>query len=98
MANLTLVKPQTAAASNAIFDTSSYDTAMLFADGLAGAEEVDVFVMGGTARVPYSVGTTVQKLTATAPMLTLQPGVTYSIDKDATAAACGVYLAVAQKN
>lgn len=98
MPNLTIIVPKTAAEAGRTLDTSSYDAVTLFADGLAGAEEVDIFIMGGKALIPYSVGTTVQRLTATAPVLVLQPGVTYSISKDATAATCGVYAAVAQKN
>jgi hypothetical protein len=98
MTCITIHSPATAAAIGGIVDLTNYDDGMLFADGLAGAEEVDIFVMGGQTLIPYTVGTTVQKLTATAPMLVLQPGVTYSVSKDATVGACGVYVHVSPKN
>lgn len=94
MATLNIIPPKTAAHPNATFNTSDYEDALVFADGLAGAEEVTIFVLGGKVRIPYTIGTTAQKLTATSPMLVLQPGVTYQFDKPATAATCGVYMAV----
>jgi hypothetical protein len=95
MATITIIEPKTAAQSNALLLTDVYNSVELHADGLAGAEEVDVYIMGGAARVPYSVGGVPVVLTASQPNATLPPGPTYSVDKDATIAACGVYASVA---
>lgn len=98
MSIITLVGPQTAASSQMTLPTASYDSVVLHADGLSGSEEVTVFILGGKQRVAYP-GTAAQaKLTATASAITLPPGPTYSIDKPATAATCGVYASVAPRD
>lgn len=56
--------------------------------GLAGAEEIDIFVGGGSAWVVAtdSAGAAI-KLTATEPQATLPAGgIIYALDKDATVA------------
>lgn len=93
MSTATLVGPQTAAAANLVLNTDSFTSTVLFADGLAAAEEVDIKVAGGLTPVVYAVGGAAVKLTATQPFAILPQGPTYLIDKDATAGLCGVYAA-----
>jgi len=94
MATLTIITPKTAADATGVLTTDGYESVVLHADGLAGAEEVDITVLGGGSAVPYTAGGTAVKLTATQPNVELPPGPTYGIAKDATAASCGVYASV----
>lgn len=94
MTTATIISPSTAAAANAVFNSDCYISLVLFADGLAAAEEVDIKVAGGGVAIPYTVGGAAVKLTAAQPFAVLPIGPTYLIDKDATASACGVYAAV----
>ena len=99
MATITLTAPQTAADPGRVLTTDCYDNVILHADGLAGAEEVLVFIMGGATRIAYPGPATAQaRLTATTSSISLPPGPTYSIDKPLTAGACGVYVSYAPKN
>ncbi len=97
MATITLIGPQTAASSGMLLDTDNYDSVVLHADGLAGAEEVLVFIAGGATRIAYPGTTAQERLTVGVSSITLPPGPTYSIDKPATAGACGVYASVNQR-
>lgn len=95
MSTITIIQPKTAAETNALLLTDVFNSVELHADGLAGAEEVDVYIMGGSSRIAYAVAGVPVVLTAAQPNATLPPGPTYSIDKDATAGLCGVYASVA---
>lgn len=95
MSTITLFSPQTAAGTGSLLVTDIYNSVVLHADGLAAAEEVDVYVMGGTVRTRYTEAGVNVVLTAGGPSAILPPGPTYSIDKDATAGLCGVYASVA---
>jgi len=95
MATITIIEAKTAADSNKLLLTDVYNSVVLHAEGLAGAEEVDIYVMGGAARVVYSEGGVPVTLTAAQPNATLPVGPTYSIDKDATIGAAAVYASVA---
>lgn len=95
MSTITVIGSKTAAEANALLLTDPYISVVLHADGLAGAEEVDIYVMGGAVRTVYSEGGTAVKLTATQPNAILPVGPTYSIDKDATVGLCSVMASVA---
>lgn len=98
MACVTLISPTTAAVTtSAVLETQNYDSIVLHADGLAAAEEVDVYILGGQTEVLYPGSASPAKLTATAAAITLPPGPTYGIRKDATVGACGVYASVSPK-
>lgn len=87
----TIIKPQTGAVTtSALLDTSAMESVVLHADGLAGAEEVDVYILGGQTEIPFYNGAVI-KLTNTITSVVLPTGPTYGIRKDATVAACGVY-------
>lgn len=97
MATLTLLNPQLAASAgepSLIMPTDSYDNVVAFATGLATTETVGIFIIGGAAEIPYSVGGAAVTLTATQPMQVLPCGPTYRFAKASTAAASGVYVAV----
>lgn len=91
----TLLNPATAADS-ATFDASAYPSVVVFASGLAGAEEVEVMIGGGDVPVAATgpAGTALV-LTATAPSANLAGGPMYILNKGVTAGASGVYAAPA---
>jgi hypothetical protein len=97
----TLISPQTAAVTaKAMFKiTDARIPCTLIANNLASAEEVDVYfsVDGGATWVLMQSGGTAVKLTATTPYVTFTTPMTIGVVKDATAGACGVYMAVADK-
>jgi hypothetical protein len=66
--------------------------ATLKADGLAGAEEVDIYSVSLTraTEVMYDRSGNAQKLTATAPQIQIHGPERFTIAKDATAGACEV--------
>jgi hypothetical protein len=97
MSTITLIGPQTAAGVE-LLNTDPYHSVVLHAEGLAGAEEVDIEIMGGAAAIPYTVGGVAVTLTATAPNATLPTGPVYQISKDATAGACVVQASVAAEH
>lgn len=71
--------------------------ARLSATGLAGAEEVDLFVLDGDiTTIAYDADGAAIKLTATKPQVVLDAPGPYHIAKDATAAASAVFLAEQQ--
>jgi hypothetical protein len=93
MAMLPLIAPVTAevvAPNYVTFETNGYDTVTLVAAGLAGAEEVDIFVSDGTGWATYGDGSAAITLTATLPAVSLPAGPRYAVLKDATAGAAGV--------
>ena len=99
----TLISARTAAVVNpneAKYQvTSNRVPCSLIADGLAGAEEVDIFfsVDNGTTWVTLTVDGSVVVLTATDTAKTFYGPRMIGVLKDATAAACGVYMSVADR-
>lgn len=97
MSEVCLVAPTTAvkavgAAGTTTVNTAGYDKVTLSSDVLADAEEVDIYVAaGGTFVVAANESGTAYKLTATVTALQLVGGPIYSVAKDETASACGVY-------
>ena len=89
MARLTMITAKTAVSSSQDFNTDQHSRVAISADLLAGAETVNIYVDGKA--VTDNAGT-VQKLTATIPILSLQGGINYTVSKDATAGLCGVYM------
>jgi hypothetical protein len=74
-------------------DTASYSQVIVSHNGLAGAEEVDIYtVSGGTVMVATNSSGTAQKLTASINQLVLEGGPTYVFAKDQTAADVGVFV------
>lgn len=66
---------------------------LLFANNLAGAEEVDIFLSpDGTNWQVYKEGSTTKVLTATITMLPLAYPGRYKVSKDATVGACAVFI------
>lgn len=83
-ATVTIINATTAAvADKQTIDARWYESVVFAAPGLAGAEEVDIYIGGGAA---WGVA---GKLTASAQTLTL-PGAMYGIAKDATVASVPV--------
>lgn len=100
MPTRTIIPPQTAAVATQVdFPSDKYSQIVAIATGLAGVEEVDVYVKVGSTYViaSDSAGAAI-KLTATAPTLTLVGGPIYGFLKDATAAAAGVFMALSTGN
>lgn len=91
----TLLAPTTAAViapDYGLFNSAWFSHIVLAADTLAGAEEVDIYVLvNGKYLVAVDTDNEVAKLTATAPVITLPGGPKYAVLKDATAGACGVH-------
>ena len=71
----------------------------ILADGLATTEEVQLSwsIDGGTTWVPLLQGGAAIVLTATINAVPITSPMLIGVTKDATAAACGVYVAVANK-
>jgi hypothetical protein len=98
MAQITAIAPTTDAvavtsALSTIVNTAAYGGVSVSADALTLTAEVDIYIIvGGTAKVLTNVSGTAQVLTASIPALHLEAGPTYRFAKDATAAACGVYV------
>ena len=93
MAFVQIIPPGTGAVSTkADFDATLYQTVLIAADVLAGAETATIFVKVNGAYVPManSAGTAAG-LTATVAGVTLPGGVVYGVTKAATAGACGVF-------
>lgn len=79
--------------STVMFDTAGYETIVISARGLAGAEEVPIsIVVGGTALPITDTSGAAQKLTATIIALELAGGPVYSFVKPATASAASLYV------
>ena len=73
--------------------SKGYQSITVAADGLAAAEEADLFIKVGTGwEVLADSAGTARKLTATITQLTLEGGPTYGVTKDATAGACGIFV------
>lgn len=98
MPTRTIIPAQTAAVStHADFPSDWYENIVAVADNLAGAEEVDVFIKVGTNYViAYDESGSAYKLTATRTSIPLPGGPIYGFTKDATAGACGVYVALSR--
>jgi hypothetical protein len=95
----TIIVPQTAAVTEEQdLSTKYYKNVVVAADGLAGAEEVDIFIKVNGEYVIYASGGTAIKLTATQPSATLPGGPIYGFLKDATAGACGVFALLSLGN
>lgn len=88
-----VISARTAAVANtaAKLVTNKYDTVMVSATLLAGAEEIDIYTISGGQYlvVPDAAGDPA-KLTASAPTMALQGGQMYAFAKDATAGACAL--------
>lgn len=100
MPTQTLIPAQTAAvATHVDFPSDWYQDIMAAATGLAGTEEVDIFVKIGSV---YVLATdhngSVVKLTAAAPSRPLVGGPVYGFIKDATASPAGVYAITSRGN
>lgn len=92
-ATITVINPTTnAVATKQPIDARAYETIIVAAPGLAGAEEVGITLGGGAdwAIVTLPDGSAA-KLTATQQSLEL-PAAMYGITKTATAAAVGVQV------
>jgi flavoprotein len=91
--NVEIISARTAAVVNtaAKLVTNKYDTVIVSATVLAGAEEVDVYILSGGVMlvVTDSAGDAV-KLTATAPSVTLEGGPMYAFAKDSTVGQCAL--------
>ena len=90
-----VITPTTdAVTANQPFKSAGYQSVVVAADNLAGAEEVDLFMKVGASwvAVPNADGDAPQTLTATNPMVELAGGPYYSVKKDATVGACGVFV------
>lgn len=91
-ATTTVINATTSAVTTkATLDARAYDRVLLSAPGLAGAEEVDIFLGGGKDWATFTLpdGTTPAKLTATNMSLEV-PGGYFGIVKDATVASVPV--------
>ena len=101
MATVTLINAQTAAVTApayAKFSTNSYSEVLLSATGLAGAEEVDVFIASGDDWVlAVDKQGAVAKLTVSKPSIELVPGPIYGVLKDATVAPSSVSVTLNAK-
>lgn len=82
----------TTSAAETLLQTKNYDTVIIAANNLAGAEVVTISLHLDGVEVPVtdSAGAAVE-LTATAPSVALEGGPIYHLDKDITAGACAVY-------
>lgn len=88
-----IITPRTEAVSqHADLATKYYEKVVVAADGLAEAEEVDIFVKTNGKYVPFTMpdGETPAKLTATNAAIELAGGPVYGFLKDSTEAAVGV--------
>lgn len=93
MSTVTILNPTTSASSGT-FDAAAYAGIVIFATGLAGAEEIDVLIGGGnTTVVATKADGTALTLTADSPSAFLEGGPLYVLNKDATAGVAGVYAA-----
>lgn len=91
MNNITLIAATTAAVATQVpFDSASYEEVIVAAQGLAAAEECDLYISVNGAWVPYAENGAVVTLTATVPMRRLPGGPMYGVAKDATAGAAAV--------
>lgn len=89
--NVTVVASATGAGSGNIV-TNKYDTVILAAENLAGAEEVDIFIIiNGVEVVVTDAAGDPAKLTLAVPTCVLEGGPMYRVEKDSTAGACGVF-------
>ncbi len=90
MPRITLINPTTSSVATGVeVEATAYEFVCITADNLATTEEVDIQVDGKA--VTNEAGT-VLKLTATIPLMKLTGGVRYTVLKDLTAVACGVYM------
>ena len=89
-----VISPITGSAANTTnsFDTNPFLTVVVSAPGLAGAEEVDIYVKSAGGYALFGSVSAVFKLTATIQSIELPAGPTYAFVKDATVGAVGVYL------
>jgi hypothetical protein len=91
----TIIAPTTAAVEApdyGLFNSTWYKHVVVACDTLAGAEEVDIYILvNGKYLVAVDTDNEVAKLTATAPVITLPGGPVYAFLKDATAGAAGVF-------
>lgn len=91
--SITVVASQTGSASGYFTVTGAQTPVLLFANNLAGAEEVDIHISpDGTNWQVYKEGSTTQVLTATITMKALAYPGQYRVTKDATAGACAVFI------
>lgn len=94
-----VVPAQTAAVTDlAVLNTKYYGHVVVFQDGLAGAEEVDVYVVTldednavDKQALAVDLQGDVVKLTVAAPTAVLPGGPIYGFAKDASVGAGGVY-------
>lgn len=85
MATITLIEPTTSAVSGVEVNLSSYNEGLISADNLATTETVTVRFRGQTVGVGLTASDQSEQL----------PGrQIYTVEKSATAAACGVYLSI----
>lgn len=98
MANVTVITPRTAAVVTQVdFPSDWYEQVVVVATGLAGAEEVDIYIkIGSTYVVAYDQAGAAYKLTATRTSIPLPGGPIYGFLKDATAGAAGVFMALSK--
>lgn len=95
MAQVTVIARTTAAVVTQVpVQSDKYPHIFLLADNLAGAEEIDVYIMAGNTWVLVAdpaTGTPI-RLTAAIPSQVFRGGALYGVLKDATVGACGVYV------
>jgi hypothetical protein len=91
--SIAVVASQTGSASGYFTVTGANTPVLLFANNLAGAEEVDIYISpDGSNWQVYKEGSTTKVLTATITMLPLEYPAQYRVTKDATAGACAVFI------
>jgi hypothetical protein len=99
----TILAPQTGVTTApdgySIFNSKWYKEVVVAADNLAGAEEVDIYILVNSRYVLAcdSEGDAV-KLTATAPSRVLPGGPVYAFLKDATVGASGIFALLSLGN
>lgn len=80
------------AAAEANINTNKFDTVMLFAVGLAGAETVTVYVnVGGAELAVYDAAGDAVVLTPTNPSVVLEGGPQYHVEKSSTVGQASVH-------
>lgn len=90
MASTIIIPAQTTAATSVAYGIKSGITRTVSADGLAGAEYVDVLVEHGATYIPSGVG---NRLTATEPSKVIEGAGNYKFQKSVTAAPVSVAFA-----
>jgi len=80
------------ASGTTFFNSADFQSVTFTAPGLAGVEEVDIYILEGNGQeIASDLTGTAYKLTDTVPSVNLVGGPVYAVAKDATVAAVGVF-------